>query len=80
VVDHGETGWLVPPGDSRSLADAIRLLMDHPELREALGRGGRRSILERFSWRKAAEETLAVYEELLGRRSGSTAETMFTPA
>jgi glycosyltransferase involved in cell wall biosynthesis len=80
VIDHGETGWLVPPGDSRSLADAIRLLMDHPELREALGRGGRRSILERFSWRKAAQETLAVYEELLGRRSGSTAETMFTPA
>jgi glycosyltransferase involved in cell wall biosynthesis len=67
VVDHGETGWLVPPGDSRSLADAIRLLMGDPELREALGRAGRQSVLERFSWRKAAEETLAVYEELVGR-------------
>lgn len=67
VIDHGETGWLVPPGDSRALADAIRLLMGDAELRERLGRAGRQSILERFSWRKAAQETLAVYEELLGR-------------
>ncbi len=65
VVDHGETGWLVSPGDSRALADAIRMLMEDAGLRERLGRDGRQSILERFSWRKAAEETLAVYEEVV---------------
>jgi glycosyltransferase involved in cell wall biosynthesis len=68
VIDHGETGWLVPPGDAPALADAIRMLMDAPALRERLGRAGREAILERFNWRKAAEETLAVYEELLGAR------------
>ncbi len=67
VIDHGETGWLAPPGDSRALADSIRLLMDDAGLRERLGQAGRRSIVERFNWRKAAEETLAVYEELVGR-------------
>ncbi len=67
VIDHGKTGWLVPPADSAALADAIRLLMDGAGLRERLGRAGRESILERFSWRKAAEETLGVYEEVLGR-------------
>jgi glycosyltransferase involved in cell wall biosynthesis len=41
--------------------------MDDASLRERLGRRGRESVLQRFSWRKAAEETLAVYEELLGR-------------
>jgi glycosyltransferase involved in cell wall biosynthesis len=71
VVDHQETGWLVPPGDSRALADAIRLLMDNPGLRERLGSAGRQSIVERFSWRKAAEETLAVYEEVLHRPAWS---------
>ncbi|MEX0786668.1 MAG: glycosyltransferase, partial [Dehalococcoidia bacterium] len=65
--DHEETGWLVPPGDSHALADAIRMLMDDPGLRASLGANGRRAILERFNWRKAAEETLAVYEEALGR-------------
>jgi glycosyltransferase involved in cell wall biosynthesis len=67
IVDHGETGWMVPPGDSRALAGAIALLMRDGALRERLGKAGRRAILERFSWRKAAEETLAVYEELIGR-------------
>jgi glycosyltransferase involved in cell wall biosynthesis len=81
VVDHGQTGWLVPPGDSRSLATAIQLLMGDPELRDQLGAAGRRSVLERFSWRKAAEETLAVYEEMLGRRQAAQpAENLATPA
>ena len=74
VIDHGETGWLVPPGDGGALADAIRLLMDDAGLRQRLGEAGRQSILERFSWRKAAEETLAVYEEVAGRsRTGDRA-------
>jgi glycosyltransferase involved in cell wall biosynthesis len=75
VIDHGETGWLVPPGDERALAEAIRMLTNDPALRERLGKNGRRAILERFSWRKAAEETLAVYEEMLGRRPAPVALT-----
>ncbi|MCH7838508.1 MAG: glycosyltransferase family 4 protein, partial [Chloroflexi bacterium] len=73
VIDHGETGWLVPPGDARALADGIRLLMEDAELRERLGRAGRQSIVKRFSWRKAAEETLAVYQELLDRPASEVA-------
>ena len=67
VIEHGETGWLVPAGDSRALADAVRLLMDDADLRERLGRAGQRSVRERFSWRKTAEETLAVYQEVVGQ-------------
>jgi len=66
VIDHDRTGWLVPPGDSVALAGAIRLMMEDADLRARLGRAGRQSILERFSWRKAAEETQAMYEEMLG--------------
>ena len=80
VIDHGETGWLVPPGDARALAGAIRLLMDDDALRERLSRAGRESILERFSWRKAAEETLAVYEEVLGRREAAETPLAAQPA
>jgi glycosyltransferase involved in cell wall biosynthesis len=71
IVDHDETGWMVPPGDSRALADAIKLLMRDPHLRDRLGGAGRQAILERFNWRKAAEETVAVYEEMLGRKQPS---------
>jgi glycosyltransferase involved in cell wall biosynthesis len=71
VIDHAETGWLVPPGDAPALAGAIRMLMDDAALRDRLGRAGREAIVRRFNWRKAAEETLAVYEELLGGREAA---------
>lgn len=65
IVEHGESGWLVPASDPRALADAIRMLWNDPGLRQRLGEGGRKRILEKFNWRKAAEETLAVYEEIV---------------
>jgi glycosyltransferase involved in cell wall biosynthesis len=65
IVEHGESGWLVPPSDPQALADAIRMLWNDPGLRQRLGEGGRKRILEKFNWRKAAEETLAVYEEIV---------------
>ena len=36
-------------------------------LRARLAEGGRQRIVEQFNWRKAAEETLAVYEEVVRR-------------
>jgi MMP alpha-(1->4)-mannosyltransferase len=65
IARHGVSGWLVPPRDSRALADAIRMLWNDAELRERLGRAGRQRVLETFNWRKAAEATLAVYEEVV---------------
>jgi glycosyltransferase involved in cell wall biosynthesis len=67
IVRHGESGWLVPPADPRALADAIRMMWRDESLRRRLGEGGRRRILDAFNWRKAAEETLAVYEEIAPR-------------
>ena len=65
IVEHGVSGWLVPPSSPEALAAAIRMLWNDPGLRQRLGEGGRKRILEKFNWRKAAEETLAVYEEIL---------------
>jgi glycosyltransferase involved in cell wall biosynthesis len=65
IAEHGVSGWLVPPRDSRALADAIRMLWNDAELRARLGIAGRRRVLDTFNWRKAAEATLAVYEEVV---------------
>lgn len=49
-IRHGETGWLVEPGDVDAFAEAVvRLLMD-AELRERLGRAAARDVRERFAW------------------------------
>jgi glycosyltransferase involved in cell wall biosynthesis len=69
VAVHGDSTWMVPPGDSRALAEAIRMLWNDAGLRHRLGEAARKRIVERFNWRKAAEETLAVYEEVAPARA-----------
>ncbi len=68
IVEHGKSGWLVPPSDPRALADAIRMMWNDASLRGRLSEGGRQRILDKFNWRKAAEETLAVYQEIVPAR------------
>jgi glycosyltransferase involved in cell wall biosynthesis len=80
IVEHGKSGWLVPPRDPRALAGAIRMMWNDAALRGRLGEEGRRRILEKFNWRKAAEETLAVYEEVLPARRRSFVAAELRPA
>ncbi len=70
VMEHGKTGWLVKPADGPALAEGIRLLLEDAELRHRLGKAGRQSIIERFNWRRNAEQVLEVYEEVLAQRRG----------
>jgi glycosyltransferase involved in cell wall biosynthesis len=79
IVVPGETGLLVefePLGDgsaeprdpaafSSGLAAAINELMEAPERRAAMSAAARRRVVEHFSWRRIAEETLAFYRELV---------------
>ncbi len=52
----------VPPDDEAALADALRLLVEQDALRAELSRRGR-ARAARYSWRRTAQETLAVYED-----------------
>jgi glycosyltransferase involved in cell wall biosynthesis len=68
VGEDGTAGLLVPPRDSRTLARAIEQLLDRPEQRAAMGEAGRRRVLEHFTWKRAAERTVAVYREAIEER------------
>ncbi len=69
IVEDGVTGVLVPPGQVEPLAAAIRALLEDPVRCRVMGEAGARRIRERFNWQRTAEETLALYEEVLGSRS-----------
>ena len=64
VVVPGRTGSLVSPGNPTALAKAISELLADDETRLRLGRGGRKTILDDFSWQKAGARTLELYREL----------------
>ena len=68
VVEDKVDGFLVPPGDSSGLARSILRLLRDDALTETMGRTGRRKVEQRFSLERNAENTVAVYNEILRAR------------
>ena len=66
TVEHGATGWRVPPGDPAALAAALdRALSLSPEGRRALGARARASVCARYTAAAMQAATLDVYREVL---------------
>ncbi len=63
-LTHGENFFYVDDATPEKLADAIIDLMENEKLREKIGRGARKLILENFSWRKTAESLLEIIDGL----------------
>ncbi|HNQ24476.1 MAG TPA: glycosyltransferase family 4 protein [Phycisphaerae bacterium] len=64
-----ETGILVPYGDTKGLAEGIVHLAEDAELRQRLGRQGRRRCLAEFDWRRMVEQLEALYVRLASDRA-----------
>jgi glycosyltransferase involved in cell wall biosynthesis len=61
IVEHGETGYLVPPGDVNALAQNLRLLIADPERRHEMGNNGRKRARDHFSASRMVSDFAAVY-------------------
>jgi glycosyltransferase involved in cell wall biosynthesis len=61
IVEDGVTGMLVPPGDPQALRDRIGRFFQHPELAVKMGRRGRESVLDKFTWDRVVDRCLAAY-------------------
>jgi glycosyltransferase involved in cell wall biosynthesis len=70
VMEQAQAGIFVEPENVGALIDAIVHLAADPNLRELLGRNGRRHILEHFSRRQTARTYIDVLESLLNRDRG----------
>jgi alpha-maltose-1-phosphate synthase len=62
VVDDGVTGFVVPPNDPAALGAKIAWLAEHPGEAAAMGRAGRRRVLDKFTWPAVVRRCLDVYE------------------
>lgn len=61
AVEHGRTGLMVPVKDSAALADAMKEMIKHPEMRSRMGREGRRRVKEQFDEKIVLEKILEIY-------------------
>jgi glycosyltransferase involved in cell wall biosynthesis len=69
LLRHGETGLVVPDGDTDAFAAAVLRLLGDPVLSRRLGDAARRQVVAAHGWAHVAERVTAVYESLLGRRA-----------
>ena len=67
-VRDGETGILVEPSNPADLARGITELLGDPERARALGRAGRKLMLERFTLRHTVRELHELYRHLRAQR------------
>jgi len=68
-VAEGETGFLVAPGDPAALAEKLRVLMDHPELRERMGRAGPPRVERHFRLEDMVRKLEILYAESVDARA-----------
>jgi alpha-maltose-1-phosphate synthase len=82
VVEHGETGLLVPPETlspteveprhpeqfARDLAAAVNVLLDDAPLRAEMARKARDRVEQQFSWTAIARQTADFYAHVVERR------------
>jgi len=60
-IRHGETGWLVEPGDVTGFTEAVVQLLQNTQLRERLGQAAARDVRERFAWERLVETVERAY-------------------
>lgn len=72
VVEHGQTGLLIPPEDSDALADAIKTLLSDRSLRVHMGMVGEDRVEQHFTVARMADETLAVYRVFVPEKPSTT--------
>ncbi len=76
VVEHGVTGFLVPPRDPLTLAHSICLLLENRELALRFGQAGRQRVVQHFSLEKMVRATEYLYLELLQKKRQGTSAAM----
>jgi len=65
-LEHGVSGWLVPPGNPGALAEAVLRLIDDADLRQRLSIGAQHTARQ-YSWDVLAPIAEQAYAQAVNR-------------
>jgi glycosyltransferase involved in cell wall biosynthesis len=63
IVEHGVSGFVVPPNDPASIGERLSWLRAHPADAASMGEAGRRRVLAKFTWTHTVDRCLEAYRE-----------------
>ncbi len=67
-ISHGETGFLVPPGDPVTLAETMDFVLSNEDAVAKVAEKARRVVAEKYTWKGVAQETVKVYQRIVEER------------
>lgn len=65
IIQNGENGYIFQPGDVDKLIEVCEHLIQHPELRKALGQRGHEHVIHEFDLQKMIVQISALYEQFV---------------
>ena len=68
LIEDTGGGLLCKPDDARSLADALKRLIQDPALTATCGRRGQEAVHDRYHAELMAQQTIALYEQVVACR------------
>lgn len=71
ILEHGQTAWMVKPGDVNALSEGLKRLIDDRELRIMLGSRARKEVLNKYTWLNHTRKIVEHLKALTDNRGGT---------
>jgi glycosyltransferase involved in cell wall biosynthesis len=65
MIDNGENGYLVQPGNLQDLINKIKLLLASPDKRREFGLRGRSKVNKQYTWEAIVIQLEKLYKKAL---------------
>ena len=66
-VEQMQAGKIID-GDADELSETILELLDNPKLCRKMGQAGKELVRDRYTWDKAADKMIELYEKILSKK------------
>lgn len=70
VLKHNYSAFMVKPGDSESLMNGLKTLIDNEVLRMQLGKNARQEVVNKYTWREHTRRIVTKLFETIDGRNG----------
>lgn len=71
VIVAGKTGYLVPQGDARGMAEKIVFLLEHSPEATEMGKRAQEHIAKHFNWEQSIEQVLSLWKSAVAKGAHS---------